>query len=43
MREKATPFQRGDMDILEIVGTGGDGPIALIFQQPVLYYWLVVA
>lgn len=25
MREKATPFQRGDMDILEIVGTGGDG------------------
>lgn len=25
MREKAIPFDRGDMDILEIVGTGGDG------------------
>lgn len=25
MREQALPFDRGDMDILEIVGTGGDG------------------
>lgn len=25
MREQALPFNRGDMDILEIVGTGGDG------------------
>lgn len=25
MREKAISFDRGDMDILEIVGTGGDG------------------
>lgn len=25
MREKAIPFDRGDMDVLEIVGTGGDG------------------
>ena len=25
MREKAVPFDRGDMDVLEIVGTGGDG------------------
>lgn len=25
MRQKATPFDRGDMDVLEVVGTGGDG------------------
>lgn len=25
MREKAIPFDRDDMDVLEIVGTGGDG------------------
>lgn len=25
MREKAIPYDRGDMDLLEIVGTGGDG------------------
>lgn len=25
MREQALPFDKGDMDVLEIVGTGGDG------------------
>ena len=25
MREKAIPFDRGDMDVMDIVGTGGDG------------------
>lgn len=25
MREKAIPFNRGDMDVMDIVGTGGDG------------------
>lgn len=25
MREQALPFDRGDMDVIEIVGTGGDG------------------